>query len=211
MQADGAHAEHIIPITEARGRVSRAVRLVNSKGEHWHRPERTKVCIRCDATKPVSEFYAYSYVTRQGKRSTRYDSRCRPCARARRIAEEKAERARASSQLWRAANLDYVKGRAAACRATPEGRRNKARLQRLRKARQRAGMGGPEDRAAVRAIYAQALALESVIARCPVFDLPELGKRLHVDHIIALSKGGPHVASNLQILPAGLNIRKAAR
>ena len=33
----------------------------------------------------------------------------------------------------------------------------------------------------------------------------------HVDHIIPLSKGGRHVASNLQILPAGLNLRKGTK
>lgn len=37
------------------------------------------------------------------------------------------------------------------------------------------------------------------------------GILFHVDHIRPLSKGGGHVASNLQILPAKINIRKAAK
>lgn len=48
-------------------------------------------------------------------------------------------------------------------------------------------------------------------ARCPVFDLPELGKKMHVDHIRPLARGGKHEASNLQILPIGINMRKGTK
>lgn len=37
------------------------------------------------------------------------------------------------------------------------------------------------------------------------------GDDVHVDHIIPLSKGGPHVADNLQILTATENMRKGAK
>jgi 5-methylcytosine-specific restriction endonuclease McrA len=35
-----------------------------------------------------------------------------------------------------------------------------------------------------------------------------LGIAHHVDHIIPLSKKGPHIPENLQILPASINVRK---
>lgn len=210
MQADGAHAEHIIPITESRALV---VDLANPRSRHWHDPARSRACIRCGETKPLAEFYSYGYTTTQGKASTRYESRCRPCARERRKERSAANPGMdaAISRQRRTAKPEWYAGYQASYQASEHGRRVKARNQRIRGARQRAGMAGREDRAAVRAIYAEAAALERVIAACPVFDLPELGKRLHVDHIVALSKGGPHVASNLQILPVGLNLRKGAR
>ena len=41
----------------------------------------------------------------------------------------------------------------------------------------------------------------SRVSRC-------LGILHHVDHIFPLSRGGPHIPSNLQILPASINIKK---
>jgi len=38
--------------------------------------------------------------------------------------------------------------------------------------------------------------------------LPELGHKMHVDHVIPLARGGLHHEDNLQILPAGINMRK---
>lgn len=67
---------------------------------------------------------------------------------------------------------------------------------------------GQGDTPEIRAIYAQAMREELLIQRCPVFDLPELGKKLHVDHRIPLARGGRHEAGNLQILPIGINMRK---
>lgn len=37
-----------------------------------------------------------------------------------------------------------------------------------------------------------------------------LGEEFHVDHIIPLSKGGLHIASNLQVIPAIDNLRKGS-
>ncbi len=37
------------------------------------------------------------------------------------------------------------------------------------------------------------------------------GQEYHVDHIIPLARGGLHHPDNLQILPADLNVRKAAK
>lgn len=38
-----------------------------------------------------------------------------------------------------------------------------------------------------------------------------LGVKMHVDHIVPLAKGGAHIPTNLQVLPASINMRKHAR
>lgn len=178
---------------------------------HWHRDDRAKVCIICGEEKPLSEFYAYGYTTRQGKRSTRYESRCNICARQRRKAtyhsdpQGEAEKHRA----WRERNIERVKAYSAEKQKDPEHRAMKAKAQRMRKARIRARTDHQDD--AIRAIYAEAMEAEKIIAPCPVFDLPELGKKVHVDHVIPLAAGGRHVAANLQLLPAGINMRKGTK
>jgi hypothetical protein len=53
------------------------------------------------------------------------------------------------------------------------------------------------------------------IMRCFYRQADRLEKRFalqfHVDHIIPLSKGGLHIPSNLQVLPARLNLQKNSR
>lgn len=174
---------------------------------HWHHPSRTKSCAICKEVKPLSDFYAYGYTTRQGKRSTRYESRCRPCAQKRRrdfVASNPVLNS-AQCKAWRDARPGLTAEYSRAYRQTEEGRSTKAKLQRLRKARMRSGQG---DNAAIRAIYAEAVEIERLVANCPLFDLPELGHKMHVDHRIPLARGGLHHEDNLQIVPAGINMRK---
>lgn len=167
-------------------------------------------CIMCGETKVSDEFYLTSYITTQGKKSQRHEGRCKPCARDRRRAAHAAnpKQGAAASRAYRAKHPGYTALKAAQYRQTPEGKAIKAKLQRLRKARMRSGQG---DNQAIRAIYEQAIAEETIIVSCPIFCLPELGRKLHVDHIIPLSKGGVHHEDNLQILPIGLNMRKGAK
>ena len=40
------------------------------------------------------------------------------------------------------------------------------------------------------------------------YESMSLGEKFHVDHIIPVSKGGAHIASNLQAIPAIDNLRK---
>lgn len=159
----------------------------------------------------LAGFRAYAYTTNQGKRSTRYDSRCRHCARALRekLRARDPEHAKATHSAWKSRNVEHLKAYNKSRQADPEHRKLKAFHQRLRKARVRSATIA--DTAEIRTVYAEAIRLEAIIAPCPVFDLPELGRKLHVDHIVPL-KGrnvcGLHVAHNLQILPIGLNMRK---
>lgn len=173
----------------------------------WHHPERRKICNICRAEKPLNEFYSYGYTTNQGKRSTRYESRCIACSSARRK-EQRAKDpipTRLANKRWQVANRDYVLAKGKERRQNPEHKRMKAYYQRLRKARMRSGANDDE---AIKAIYSEAMRIEALIQNCPVFDIPELGKKMHVDHRIPLARGGKHEASNLQIMAAGLNLRK---
>lgn len=161
----------------------------------------------CERVLPIADFSAYEHRTSDGKIGLRYESRCRPCNRARRRERyaKKGAEDRATSNAWKARNREHLQAYNRKKQKDPAHRAIKAKSQRLRKARIRSGQ--PDD-PAIRAIYGEAMRVEALIQSCPVFDLPELGKKIHVDHIIPLSKGGQHVASNLQLLPIGLNMRK---
>lgn len=52
----------------------------------------------------------------------------------------------------------------------------------------------------VETIYLQRIRLEK-----------RLGIQFHVDHVIPISKGGLHIPSNLQVLPAKLNLKKNSK
>lgn len=121
---------------------------------------------------------------------------------------ELTEQERATSNAWKRTNRDHLKEYNKQKQADPEYRAMKAKSQRLRKARMRSGQG---DNEAIRAIYSEAMRIEKLVANCPVFDLPELGHKMHVDHIIPLARGGLHHEHNLQILPIGLNMRKGVK
>jgi 5-methylcytosine-specific restriction endonuclease McrA len=175
----------------------------------WHNIERVKCCTRCSQEKPLHEFYACRYTTNQGKQSIRYESRCRKCV-SKRGKERRAKDPSLSSRYmaeWRSKNGDRELEYRKQYQDSDHGKRVRAKNQRLRKARMRSGSG---DDAEIRAIYTEAMEIERIIAVCPVFDIPELTKKMHVDHIIPLARGGKHVASNLQILPGGINVRKHA-
>lgn len=182
----------------------------SSKNAHWHKVDRLKRCIMCERDREIAAFTAYRYTTNQGKVSTRYESRCKDCSNARRRARYVAEgeKERAQCAAWREANRLTLRAYNAEMRKDPRYKALKAKAQRLRKARLRSGQG---DSPEIRAIYAEAIEVERIIADCPLFDIPELGKKIHVDHIVPLSKGGLHHIDNLQLLPIGLNMRKGAR
>lgn len=160
-------------------------------------------CIVCGGPRDVLT----AYTTNQGKRSVRKQPCCRACSNQKRKALHDRDRPRSREvhRNWAAANQEHLREHRKQKQKDPAHRALKAKHQRLRKARMRSGEG---DTPEIRAIYAKAMQEEALIQRCPVFDLPELGKKLHVDHVIPLSRGGRHVIGNLQILPIGINMRK---
>lgn len=172
-------------------------------------------CIECNRILAVGEFFSYPYVTRQGKSSVRYDSRCRVCCRKRvrqrRVDPEKREKDRLASLAWKRANRERVA-------ATVKDRRNndpafrqmKAAYQRARKARMRAGIGCGRNDPAILAIYVEAKAIEQKLAACVVCDDP-LEVAMHVDHIVPLARGGQHLLENLRIISARENLSKGDR
>lgn len=164
-----------------------------------------KPCIMCGGPRDMT----YAYTTNQGRRSIRYESRCKACCRQRRRQSYAAnpERDLVSARKWKTANSDRISTYNRQRQMDPAHRCLKAYHQRLRKARMRSGQ--PDD-PAIRAIYLQAQHENELASRCPIFRLPELGQ-LQVDHIMPLAQGGQHRADNLQILAAGLNMRKGAR
>lgn len=179
--------------------------------ECWHRADRTKLCRgACGERLPLTEFSSYPYVINQGKNSTRYESRCRPCNAKRRMERYRSdpENERMISNSWKGRNKDHLRDYNKVKQKDPAYRALKTKSQRLRKARTRSGQG---DNEAIRTIYAQAMEIEKIIAPCPIFAMPELGYKMHVDHIVALANGGLHHEDNLQILPAGINMRKGTK
>lgn len=180
---------------------------LRKNGNHvdWHDAGRMKTCIGCRESLPLSTFYVHNYVTNQGKPSICYGSRCKQCSRARakeyaRVNRHKVS-ARAATRYRRDIEKHRIKWKEQAAYKAAHGARYKAK--------KREGQATNDPRIA--ALYVEAKRVERLIARCPVFDLPELGKRIEVDHKVPVSKGGKHIFENLQLLPRGLNRRKSAR
>ena len=98
---------------------------------------------------------------------------------------ENIEKKRATDRKWQAANLDRVYLKKNERRAKKRG--TKVFLT-------------PAQRKVVCAIYSAARRVSSCIKI-----------NHHVDHIIPIVAGGHHAPSNLQILPAKINLRKGAR
>jgi len=75
---------------------------------------------------------------------------------------------------------------------------------RAKKRRNRVKMGSigntPEDTKVIEVIYEACRR----VSKC-------LGIAFHVDHIYPLSRGGKHHPSNLQLLPAKINLRKRSK
>jgi len=168
-------------------------------------------CIRCDKDKPADEFSKYKYTTTAGNPGMRYESRCKQCNRERRRARyqdpEKGAMDRATSQAWKKDNAEHLKQYSKRRQQDAGHRANKAKAQRLRKARIRAGSDNNDQ--AIKDIYQLAMDTEKKLFACVECD-DELELKMHVDHIEPLCLGGKHIASNLQILSARANLLKGS-
>lgn len=158
-----------------------------------------RMCITCKEEKSTEEFHSYKYTTNAGNRSTRFDSRCKICNNLRRKKQRSTPEAKAYNNKkckeWYSKNKERQKEYRKQRQQLPEHRANKAKAQRMRKARIRASSDNKDKRIAE--LYAEAMRLER-----------ETGTKMHVDHIMPLCLGGKHVYENLQILTAHENLTK---
>lgn len=147
----------------------------------------------------------------------RKDRRCKDCERARSSARYslQSEECRALKRVYYAANRETVKARTSLyyiehreerceqvsrwSKANPAKDKERHHRRRARKA------GCVVSSADLRLVVEKAGGLCQV---CGIL-IPE-GLR-HIDHIIPLSKGGPHAQENLQLLCRTCNCRKGAR
>ena len=172
-----------------------------------------KTCTKCNQTKATTEF------SKDKGRKDGLESRCKCCASAASAAWDNANKAQrvARNAAWNKANKAHKNAYQAEWqKANPE--RVAAYSAKWQKA-------NPDHRAA---LYGKTHA----VARSPLghgcipedFDIhatipiyaesrklsSETGELHHVDHIISLTAGGLHVASNLQVLTAQENMAKGA-
>lgn len=130
-------------------------------------------------------------------------------AATRRWEDENPEKKIASTLSWRKANsqkyYDGARKRVAAwAKANPEKVRNNGRIRQRRRRARKLEVGGShtsDDVAAIRKAQKD---------RCG-YCRAKLNSKGHVDHIVALSKGGSNARSNLQLLCGSCNRSKSAR
>lgn len=169
-------------------------------------------CIDCKEIKVVSDFYRFRYETKQGKNSMRYSSRCKACASGQRKLRYKSPEGKAKASIarkaWYEKNKENQKEYRKMRQKEPAHKANKAKAQRLRKARIRSGSNSYDPR--IKDIYQLAMDTEKKLAACVECD-DALEIKIHVDHIQPLKHGGKHVIENLQILSARDNLQKGSR
>ena len=168
-----------------------------------------KTCTKCGEEKPLDSF------PKQAAGKLGLSSQCRACniARSRKWRENNRERHKASVANWCAKN---------------KVRRNQKEKERRDKVRAEGGTvctwakDNPVKNAAKRAKYRlkkvtqtpslspeEKKAIEDLYWLCRDLELVS-GQKYHVDHIVPISKGGPHCLDNLQVLPADMNLSKGA-
>lgn len=161
-----------------------------------------RACIICGDTMPLVEFPAFAYTTKQGKRSTRYSSRCKACEAARRRDRHarQQDKSRAQSREWRERNREYALAKSAEYRGSERGRKARARCQRDRNQRQRVAEGFYTEADIQRFRLLQR-------GRC-AYCKTSMGEKYTIDHIEPVAKGGTNWPSNLQLLCRPCNSRK---
>lgn len=152
-----------------------------------------KTCTTCKHEKPLTDFYKHPNMA-QGRMS-----KCKKCkiSYTSQYATENRDKRREWNDRWVEKNPEAN----AECKRNwnsqnPETRRHHDAIRRTRK--KLAYVPGHE--AELKALYALVPTIERL-----------LGETCHVDHIIPLACGGTHEPTNLQIIPARINLAKGAK
>ena len=163
-----------------------------------------KTCTCCKEAKELSEFSPDKRI------SSGFQSRCKQCfatiMRGRRRANPEAHRLSIKLSTRRNYAAKLARNRRYRLENPGKVARWKAEDRQRNKARVLA------DNASRRALQRVPLTPEvvQIYALRDFYRAMSLGEDFHVDHIIPLSKGGAHVHTNLQVIPAIDNLRKGA-
>lgn len=178
----------------------------------------TRTCTTCKSEKPPGDFSRYAYTTTQGKRSVRFDSRCKACNRLRKQEShaKNRERNNAQSRAWREANPEamrravkrWQRANREASKAWRQANIGSIRISRIAsEQRRRAGQAGMST-AEVRTAVETTLALAKVGSRYLDAYSGELIDRPTIDHIVPLASGGSGCADNLCVTSRANNASK---
>ena len=163
-----------------------------------------KTCTCCKESKELSEFSPDKRI------ASGFQSRCKQCfatiVRDRRRANPEAHRLSIKLSTQRNYQAKLARNRRYRLENPEKVAEWKAGDRHRNKARVLA------DNAGRRALQRAPLTPEIVqmYALRDFYRAMSLGEEFHVDHIIPLSKGGSHVHTNLQVIPAIDNLRKGA-
>jgi hypothetical protein len=155
----------------------------------------TKVCKKCGVDKALTEYHKDKH-SKLGVRS--YCKVCRVVEK-REYYEANREQVIAQAIAWHRANPEQAAINARNKKQANPALYNSHTAKRRSAKLQRTASWADQD--AIKAIYAEAQRLQEV-----------LGIPMHVDHMVPLRGelvSGLHVESNLQVIPAALNLRKS--
>ncbi len=170
-----------------------------------------KTCWRCKADKPVAEF------NRDASRWDGLRATCRSCSsgesasyRLRNLtkvrAREKAFNASRPVNVRDKSRKYYATHKAEECQRSDSYRRANLTKYAEAEARRRALIRATEI---VRVDYERIKIRDRMV--CHICRKPVQLNELHFDHVVPLSKGGPHVESNIAVSHANCNRSKSAR
>lgn len=186
----------------------------------------TKICTRCHTDKALSEFYFNNY-------KQKHKSECKACeairgkeyykkntekvaVRGKEWRENNKERKAATNKEWNIANAERISiqkkqynalnkeknvARGKAYRQTPMGKAVNKNSKHKRRTIERKGDVTTQ----------QLLELQQNAKGCYWCECSLKNKAVHIDHYVALSRGGEHTLSNLVVACATCNIQKHAK
>jgi 5-methylcytosine-specific restriction endonuclease McrA len=185
-----------------------AAREIQRKKELVHEPQpATKVCNRCRRKRPSTAFYRLAATVDGLTRE------CKKCLNARRAAHKKANLARERSrQAAYAKTPKQREKRREWYRQNIENSRASTR-KRYRANHDRARAKRDVRRARKRAVPHETISRHKVFDRdkgiCHICKKPVALQKMHLDHLIPLSRGGPHTYANVRVAHAVCNLRKS--